>query len=111
MKLKPNSPHYEGCGADEDPDGETLCVCSLMEADRDGRPCAKEACGQPLQAHVGWALRHLYAEPPCNPQEGDDGPPLIGPLTGYDLYLAHHYGAPPQGPQNVRGVDGAQEGA
>lgn len=32
MKLKPNSAHYEGCSADEDPDGETMCVCHSIAA-------------------------------------------------------------------------------
>lgn len=30
MKMKPNSAHYEGCSSDEDPDGETMCVCDSI---------------------------------------------------------------------------------
>lgn len=48
-------------------------------------PCAKAGCGQPLAAHAGWALRHLYSEPSFQPG--------------------------PQGPQTVRGVDGSRTGA
>lgn len=31
--LKPNSTHFVGCSSDEDPDGETMCVCDSIEAE------------------------------------------------------------------------------
>ena len=44
MKLKPNSAHYEGCSSDEDPDGETMCVCSSIEAAPKPDPREDEEC-------------------------------------------------------------------
>ena len=44
MKVKPNSAHYEGCSSDEDPDGETMCVCESIEADAKVDDPREEEC-------------------------------------------------------------------
>lgn len=44
MKTKPNSTHYEECSADEDPDGETMCVCPDIEAQPKPDPRGDEGC-------------------------------------------------------------------
>jgi hypothetical protein len=42
--LKPNSVHYVGCSSDEDPDGETMCVCSSIAAEPKPDPREDEEC-------------------------------------------------------------------
>lgn len=44
MRTKPNSTHYEECSADEDPDGETMCICSSAAAEQEPDPREAEEC-------------------------------------------------------------------
>lgn len=43
-QLKPNSVHYEGCSSDEDPDGETMCVCASIAAEPQPDPREEIEC-------------------------------------------------------------------
>jgi hypothetical protein len=44
LKTKPNSTHYEGCSSDEDPDGETTCVCASIESEPAPDPREEVEC-------------------------------------------------------------------
>jgi len=52
----------------------------------------------------------LYRVVKVEEEDEYEGPPVVGPMTGFDLFLIHRY-TTPAGPQSVRGVDGSKEGA
>jgi hypothetical protein len=47
------SAHLDGCGADEDPDGGTMCVCASIAAEPKPDPREDEECTPELiDGHV-----------------------------------------------------------